>query len=414
MRRSTIVLWSLVATLIVALISLEIALQLKYAPTQFEPTVVHRRSMKSPRMPALNIHPAPSAASFAPELDTTSSAACRVQRLLSTEISRLHSHLSGDPSCSSPLTPHDNQELHPNIASSCSTPLASASWKLLKHPNSIDYVVNSQQETSVSSILIPIASSCSSSAPQLVIDMGTNEGLYSMASAALGCTVLTFDPQAMCIDIFKRALLSFKENKDLGQRVFALSAAASAHSSTMEASIDSCHGCYMTDGRISCKGFESTAGEWKRKREIDSINVNSVIEALGFNEVLLLHVDTEGHEISVLQGLEAKLLSKSIKNIIIETRPLVWDSEDDIWLRNVLERSGYTCWQLFNSNPFPSIHVFNQLLYYWYIYVSPKPLIDLSKPLAECDMFCSVVHSQPHFYDGNEPLISCTDSAAEN
>jgi FkbM family methyltransferase len=244
--------------------------------------------------------------------------------------------------------------------------------------------------------------------------MGTNEGLYSMASAALGCTVLTFDLQAMCIDIFKRALLSFKENKDLGQRVFALSAAASAHSSTMEASIDSCHGCYMTDGRISCKGFESTAGEWKRKREVDSINVNSLIEALGFNEVLLLHVDTEGHEISVLQGLEAKLLSKSIKNIIIETRPLVWDSGDDIWLRNVLERSGYTCWQLFNSNPFPSIHIFNQLLYYWYIYVSQKPLIDLSKPLAECDMFCSVVHSQPHFYDGNEPLISCTDSAAEN
>ncbi len=414
MRRSTIVLLALIATFSTALISLEIVLQLKYAPSSFEPAVGHRRSMKSPQLPALNIRPAPSAATFASEHETSSSPACRVQKLLSTEFSRSHSHLSGDPSCSSPLTRHDNQELHPNIASVCSTPLAPASWKLLKHPNNIHYVVNSEQETSVSSVLIPIASSCSSSAPQLVIDMGTNEGLYSMASAALGCTVLTFDPQAMCIDIFKRALLSFKENKDLGQRVFALSAAASGLSSTMEASIDSCHGCYMTDGHISCKGFEKTAGEWKRKREIDSVNVNSVIEALGFNEVLLLHVDTEGHEISVLRGLEAKLLSKSIKNIIIETRPLVWDSEDDVWLRNVLERSGYKCWQLFNSAPFPTIHVLNHLLYYWYIYVNPKPLIDLSKPLAECDMFCSVVHSHPHFPDGNKRLLSCEDSDVEN
>ena len=170
----------------------------------------------------------------------------------------------------------------------------------------------------------------------------------------------------------------------------------------------------MTDGRISCKGFESTAGEWKRKREIDGVNVNSVIEALGFNEVLLLHVDTEGHEISVLRGLEARLLSKSIKNVIIETRPMVWDSEDDFWLRNVLERSGYTCWQLFNSNPFPSIHVLNHLIYNGNIYVNRKPLIDLSKPLAECDMFCSVLHSHPHFRDGNEQLLSCIDSAVEN
>jgi hypothetical protein len=92
----------------------------------------------------------------------------------------------------------------------------------------------------------------------------------------------------------------------------------------------------------------------------------------------------------------------------------VWDSEDDFWLRNVLERSGYKCWQLFNSNPFPSVHVLNHLLYYWYIYVDPKPLIDLSKPLAECDMFCSVVHSHPHFIDVNKRLISCEDSAAEN
>ena len=416
LRRSTFILLFLTA---ISIVIVEISLQLKYSPSISAPAIGHHHSTKSIKTPEMATQSIPPSAAIPPEADIPSSPACRIQRLLSTQFSRSHSHLSGDPSCSTPLVHHDNQDLHPSIASVCSTPLASATWKLLKHPANIDYVVNSMQETAVSSVFLPIAATCASSAPELVIDMGTNEGLYAMASASLGCTVLTFDPQSMCIDIFKRALLSFQENSDFHKRIYALSAAASAASSTMEASIDSCHGCYMTDGSISCKGFEKTAGEWRRKRMIDSVNVTSVIEALGFSEVLMLHVDTEGHEISVLRGLEARLLSKSIKNIIIETRPLVWGSDDDSWLRSVLERSGYKCWQLFNSNPFPAIHVVNHLLYYWYLYVHPRPSIDLARPLAECDMFCSVMHSSPFFSKASkqangQPLLSCKDATVDD
>jgi FkbM family methyltransferase len=414
MRRSSFVLCFFVATALVLLFSVEIFLQLKYSPSVFETAFLHRRHptqrIETPEMATRSM---PSSKGVpAPEADVPSSPACRIRRLLSTEFSLLHSHLSGDSSCSAPLAQHDNQDLHPGVASVCSTPLGSASWKLLKHPENIDYVLNSDQENAVSSVFLPIAATCAGSVPALVIDMGTNEGLYAMASAALGCTVLTLDPQSMCIDIFKRALLSFPENSGFHKRIYALNAAASASSSTMEASIDSCQGCYTTDGSVSCKGSEKHTQEWRRQRMIDSVNVGSVIEALGFSEVLLLHVDTEGHEISVLRGLEARLLSKSIKNIIIETRPLVWGSDDDSWFRSVLQRSGYKCWQLFNSNPYPNIHLLNNVLYYWNTYLHISPSIDLSRPFAECDMFCTVAHSNPYFSQDHKRLLSCKDATA--
>ncbi len=236
---------------------------------------------------------------------------------------------------------------------------------------SIDWVANSAQETVVSSFFFPIAASCrdSADAPGLVIDMGTNEGMFAMAAASLGCTVVTLDPQSMCIDIFKRAVLEFKENEGFGKRIYALNAAASAISSTIEASIDSCHGCYMTDGSISCGGSEKQAGQWKRKKSIDSVNVQAVVQAIGYKEVMLLHIDTEGHEISVLRGLEAMLSSKSIKNLIIETRPAVWGAGDDKWFRNALQLAGYKCWQLHNlyNAHLPPIGI-----------DAPKPSIDLS------------------------------------
>ncbi len=58
----------------------------------------------------------------------------------------------------------------------------------------------------------------------------------------------------------------------------------------------------MTDGSISCGGPDRQVGGWKRTQTIDTIdavNVSAIIEAIGFNEVLLLHIDTEGHEISI-------------------------------------------------------------------------------------------------------------------
>ncbi len=234
---------------------------------------------------------------------------CRLSILLSTNFSQIHNHLAGDPCCSAPFVEHDNQHLHPQVSSLCFTKFSpKRPFKLLKHPQSIQYVLSSNQEMDVSRAFVPTAATCLDS-PGLVIDMGTNEGMYAMAAASLGCTVLTFDPQSLCTDIFKRSLLSFPENAASIGRVFALNAAATSTASTFEASIDSCHGCYMTDGRsVSCSGNAVTPGCWQRKKTIDGVNVGAAIDALGFSETLLLHIDTEGHEMSIFRGLEAKLL----------------------------------------------------------------------------------------------------------
>lgn len=316
--------------------------------------------------------------------------ACRLLKLLSTTVSQSHNHLAGDASCSAPFVEHDNQHMHPQVASLCSTKFApNRTFKLLKHPHNIDWVVSSSQENGVSSVFLPTAATCMSS-PGLIIDMGTNEGAYAMAAASLGCTVLTFDPQTLCIDIFKRSLLTFPENAAWVDRVFALNAAATTTASIIEASIDSCHGCYMTDGvSIGCSGNEKVPGNWRRKKSIDGLDVGAAIDALGFNETLLIHIDTEGHEIGIFRGLEAKLLSKSIKNIIVELRPMAWNFNDDAWLRGALEKSGYKCLSLLDNL---------------------KPKVDLTKPLPEIDMFCSISLSDHDFTD-KDRMLSCQDTA---
>ena len=332
---------------------------------------------------------------------TTTTPACHLTNLLTTEFSRSHSFLVGDASCSPPLLQQDNQELHPTVASVCSSVYGS-SWKLLKHPQNVDYVVSSDQEVVVGSLFFPIAATCKDSAGGLVVDMGTNEGMFAMGAASLGCTVLTFDPQSMCIDILKRALFSFKENEDLKQRMYALNAAASTTQSTLEASIDSCHGCYMTDGSISCGSPTKQPGNWKRTQKIDSLNVATVIQTIGFNEILLLHIDTEGHEISVLRGLEAMLVSKSIKNLIIETRPSTWGSGDDQWIRNALQLAGYKCWQLHNLYNLQNPAI---------LFDAPKPSINLAVPIPACDMFCSVSYSNLDFAHSKKDTIACHDAS---
>lgn len=285
---------------------------------------------------------------------------------------------------------HDNEHLHPKVASLCSTKFSpNRFFKLLKHPQNIDYVMNSAQEKGVSSVFFPIAATCKSS-PGLIIDMGTNEGAYAMAAASLGCTVLTFDPQSLCVDIFKRSLLTFPENAAWADRVFALNAAATTTATTIEASIDSCHGCYMTDGvNYGCARDEKVPGNWKRKKRIDGLNVGAAVDALGYNETLLIHIDTEGHEMGIFRGLEAKLLSQSIKNIIVELRPVAWNVDDDAWLRGIFERSGYKCFSLSDNL---------------------KPKVDLSTPLPEIDMFCSILLSENDFTD-KDTMISCQDTA---
>jgi FkbM family methyltransferase len=355
---------------------------------------VHIQNTLSPTSTPANRHNIDAAPTAALSTPTKLSPGCRLSKLLSTNFSQSHSHFGGDHSCSAPFVVHDNQHLHPTVASLCFTKFSpNRPFKLFKHPHNIEYVMNSKQEKGVSRVFVPTAATCLNS-PGLIIDMGTNEGAYSMAAASLGCTVITIDPQSLCTDIFKRALLSFPENAESIERVFALNAAATWKASTFAASIDSCYGCYMTDGvHVAC-GSSPTAGNWLRKDIVDGVNVGAAIDALGFSEVLLLHVDTEGHETSVLRGLEAKIMSRSIKNIIVELKPPLWNSGDDIWLRRLLVESGYKCWVLFQDQR----------------NTDNLPPLDLASPLIELDMFCSIDKTPDAFID-NDTMLSCADSS---
>jgi hypothetical protein len=68
---------------------------------------------------------------------------------------------------------------------------------------------------------------------------------------------------------------------------------------------------------------------------------------------------------------------------------MAWNFNDDAWLRGALEKSGYKCLSLLDNL---------------------KPKVDLTKPLPEIDMFCSISLSEHDFTD-KDRMLSCQDTA---
>ena len=173
----------------------------------------------------------------------------------------------------------------------------------------------------------------------LVLDVGANEGFYTLLSSAYGCRTVAFEPQILCVAWldYSITLNRFKHPPKLLNKI------VSHIPLEMDVNSAICSGMnfYSQETKFELQG---TA---EKKSKISSVSLDEVIEA-NKDQVLLLHIDTEGAEIQVLMSAMNALKGNKIKNIIFEVFPKWWDRfnlayKTGISFLKEIQNIGYVC-----------------------------------------------------------------------
>lgn len=203
------------------------------------------------------------------------------------------------------------------------------------------YQAESSMETNERRIFRTLLKRAPSSS--FVMDVGSNDGFYTLLSAAYGHRVAAFEPQPNCAAVLYMSIAfnRFKHTPKLFQRV------ASSGNRTFE--FPKSAPCLGTTG------FSADDADRVAKDVIQSLDPAKVLEANG-NRSVLLHVDVEGAEINVLRDLAAHIGSGQIDNVVFESVPARWSrfgvsvAEGLVFLRRLFKdmtcRNVGTLWRL--------------------------------------------------------------------
>jgi FkbM family methyltransferase len=170
-------------------------------------------------------------------------------------------------------------------------------------------------------------------AGQTFVDVGGNEGWFSMLAAKLvgpNGRVLTSEPQErLWAVILKNAALNGLTNIQLLPYAFGHQKARGEINLYPSVNTGSSH-------------ISGTKRRWEKKQSIQVIPLSHVLDGLEGKPVDLLKVDVEGFELQVLQGAGAHLGS-SIRRLVVEIHPgplrALGASEEQV--KDLLRAKGY-------------------------------------------------------------------------
>ena len=248
------------------------------------------------------------------------------------------------------------------------------------HDRSMDVILQNQRGEGfvkqVFRLLLAGGQGCSSSTPGIpnatVLDIGSNTGYYSMASAAHGCLILAFDAQPGCRQWFEWARSANHDNATRAggvsfyrrDRVRIITRPVSFNAAPVEIDRYACWVMHKIDVRLrrrrrrAASGTPSTRTEESagsvaastpaRRHRQSTANGSEVelvtqsgrkvlegrvaVRPVGSRElsmllpadsrVLVAKIDTEGAELNVLKALEPML--PRISNLLVEVAPGWW------------------------------------------------------------------------------------------
>jgi FkbM family methyltransferase len=149
----------------------------------------------------------------------------------------------------------------------------------------------------------------------LVLDIGANEGFYSMMASAYGCRVVSFEPQPMCVALISAAIAfnNFRHPVKLINRV--------VQNQKVEfwAPNEQCSGVVQY---IKTKDDEKNSND----QLVKSATIDDIVEANGGSRVILAHMDVEGAEIRVLESGLKSIQAKKIDNFVVEVNFGRWQN----------------------------------------------------------------------------------------
>ena len=152
------------------------------------------------------------------------------------------------------------------------------------------------------------------------IDVGSHLGTYSdlILKYFSKTKIFMVEPQK---DIFEKIKIKYKKNKKIKIFNFAISDKNSQknifinyHDLTSSLTEFNYNNSYL---KLKSKIFNTTPkGMIRKKLKIKTVKMDTLISNNKIDEIDLIKIDTEGHELEVLKGIENKI--SKIKNILIE------------------------------------------------------------------------------------------------
>ena len=213
-------------------------------------------------------------------------------------------------------------------------------WKRVEHPTHSFFTANIHYEwctineaflvAKMRQRLAPVAGRCNT------VDVGMNDGFYTMLMAAYGCQVRAFDVQQMCTAIARESLT----RNDFAERVTITRALVTdVHESHVNVSfpnVSTCDGGFHADAKL----FRKTGHLGLRTSTTVSLPTVRLDHVAGENETVdVLKIDAEGMDGTVLTGAKGLLRARRVSAIFFEV-----DKANRARIRRVLQiafASGY-------------------------------------------------------------------------
>jgi FkbM family methyltransferase len=148
----------------------------------------------------------------------------------------------------------------------------------------------------------------------LFVDVGANFGWFSILAASMGCRVLAFEP----VPHF-RAFFEYNVHLNgLGKLIDIRSNVVSSKSGVNTAMVFPKKGIW---GTASVDGINADEKQPKDSYEVDTSSISVTLDGAVKEDVLLMKVDVEGWEWSVMMGAAGLLSKFNVENIIMEYSP---------------------------------------------------------------------------------------------
>ena len=173
--------------------------------------------------------------------------------------------------------------------------------------------------------------------PSHCIDVGMNDGFYTMLMAASGCVVNSFEVQPLCVDIAHASL----EKNDFGDNVTIHNRPISdRHEEKLTIQMGrGCDGGFSINGEIG-KRMRHLSEALDHNASFHAIALDSLIMHSG-HDIQLLKIDTEGHDFKVLSGALRLIRSRKIEAIFMEMFRGVQPTSERNLVTSALFSSGY-------------------------------------------------------------------------
>jgi len=156
----------------------------------------------------------------------------------------------------------------------------------------------------------------------LIFDIGANQGYKTGIFLRLGARVVSVEPDEASQEILKQSFLKFRMRK---KPVSLVSKAISDKSSSMRMWIDTPGSAMNTLSRKWAETLRNDAtrfgaklgfGRWK---EVETISMETLVAEYG--QPFFIKIDVEGHELSVLRGMQRPVSYLSFEVNLPEFRP---------------------------------------------------------------------------------------------